>query len=122
MSQHMDALDRANECRLKRAQLKREVQAGDVRLSETLSEVHLPDWLEGERVGRMLRWLPRWGPRRVRDLLAELRINELRTAGDLTYRQRRGLAAVILVWEQEQVARSGRRAHPQSPGLNGGRV
>lgn len=122
MSQHLKALDRANECRRRRAALKRQVLASEVLLSEILTEVTLPTWLEGEPIGRMLRWVPTWGPKRVRSLLAEHRINELREVGKLTYRQRRVLAVVVAKSEIQQAETSGRTAQPRGSGNNVGRI
>ncbi len=107
--QHRSALDFANQCRLRRAQLGREIKAGEVKVSDLLREPVLPDWLKGEAVGRLLQRAPRLGPRRVNTLLAELHIGQRRPVGELTYRQRRELGDEIAVqegiWNQ-----TGRRA------------
>lgn len=87
MEQNMIALEKANDYRLRRVQLKREIKAGEVTLSEFFLEAP-PEWLEGEPIGRLLRAVPRVGVTRARKLLIEENIRENRTIGKLTERQR----------------------------------
>jgi hypothetical protein len=87
MEQWAAALKKGNEFRLRRAAFKKEMKAGDVRLSEVLSE-DIPEWLATEPIGRLIRQMPRWGPSRMRRLLAPLAIREITRTGSLTRRQR----------------------------------
>ena len=88
MEQHMIALEKANEFRLQRVALNREIRAGEVKASEIL-EKEVPTWLEGEVLGRFIRQIPRFGPSRMRGFLVPLNLAELKTLGGLTYRQRK---------------------------------
>jgi hypothetical protein len=99
MEQHMIALEKANECRLQRAQLKREIKAGEVKVSEVL-DLPIPEWLRGEVLGRFIRQMPRFGPDRMRRFLIPLNLPELKTLGGLTYRQR-----TLLVRELRRIER-----------------
>jgi hypothetical protein len=107
--QHMQALAVANEYRLHRAQLKREIAAGEVRLSELLQKP-IPVWLQGEPTGRLLCAMKQRGPALVRRLLVGLEIPERKPIGELTERQRRCLSAALAKWETPQ---SGKRARPR---------
>jgi len=87
----MIALEKGNDYRLRRAQLGREIKAGEVKASEVLDSA-VPEWLEQEVLGRFVRRLPRVGPSRMRKFLTSLNLRELKTLGGLTYRQRKLLA------------------------------
>jgi len=87
MEQYMIALEKANDFRLRRAALKREIKEGEVTLSEYFLK-EPPEWLAGEPIGRLLRAAPRVGVTRARKLLTEEGIRENRTVGKLTKRQR----------------------------------
>ncbi len=88
--QHMQALAEANRVRLARAQLKREVGAGDIETAEIVREC--PWQAETMTVGELLRSQRRWGRTRSRKFLAALTLNENRALGRLTLRQRAMLA------------------------------
>ncbi len=91
--QHMQALQRANEVRLARAELKRRVKKRAV----TVSEVILTCPPEAHRmpIGELLESQPRWGAARCRNLLDEIGMPETKTVGSMTERQRRVLAALV---------------------------
>jgi len=91
--QHMQALAEANRVRLARAQLKREVGAGDVETAEVVREC--PWQAETMTVGELLRSQRRWGRTRSRKFLAALTLNENRELGRLTSRQRQMLASEL---------------------------
>ena len=95
--QHMEALAEANRVRLARAQLKREVGAGDVETAEVVREC--PWQAETMTVGELLRSQRRWGRTRSRKFLTALTLNENRELGRLTLRQRQMLASEL---EQRQ--------------------
>ena len=115
-SQPMQALAHANEVRLRRAQLKREVRVGEARLSEVLGGAEVSEWLAGEPIGRLLRSMHRFGTKRMTSLLQKHRISELRPVGGLTYRERRRLVVDLKVLEARQS--SGRRARPHVNGVS----
>lgn len=107
MSQHLEALESANRIRLARAQLKREIKAGDLKLSELLAEPELPDFLERMHLEELLFAGPRMYRRTLHSALAEVPIALTATVGGVTYRQRRRLADALGKWEGRQAIYSG---------------
>lgn len=91
--QHLQALDYANQVRLARAQLKREVRAGGVRAADVVRDC--PWEAETMTVGELLRSQSRWGRTRTQKFLRLLAVNENRELGRLTLRQREELAAAL---------------------------
>jgi hypothetical protein len=89
--QRMDALERANEIRTKRAEFKRDLKAGRASLPEALMDP--PDWLETAKVIDMLRACPKLGPVKVDKILATCRMSRSKTVGGITDRQRAELVA-----------------------------
>jgi hypothetical protein len=91
--QHMLALQRANEVRLARAELKRSVAHGRVRVADV---VLAPPWeAESMTIADLLMSQRRWGITRCRKLLQTLPMSENKTIGSMTERQRRALAATL---------------------------
>jgi hypothetical protein len=88
--QHMQALEHANEIRLARAELKRRVKAGTASVPEVFRAN--PGEVETMTVSELLRSQKRWGRTRARKFLTPFSINENRTIGKLTDRQRNELA------------------------------
>ena len=88
--QRMRALERANEIRLARADLKRRIAEGEVSVVEVLLDVpaHAANWA----VSELLMSQRRWGESRCRKFLWRNRINETKCVGALTERQRKMLA------------------------------
>lgn len=99
--QHMRALARANEVRLARAALKREIAAGHRSALEVVREV--PWEAESMAVGELLAAQRRWGKARSRKLINSAGLKETKEVGSLTERQRRILAAEL---EAKAVAQS----------------
>ncbi len=95
--QRMRALERANEVRLARARLKRQIACGQVPAAYVILE--LPWEAENWPVGELLMSQRRWGSTRARKLLDGLHISEKRPIGELTERQRRLLASQLGVAE-----------------------
>lgn len=98
--QHMQALDKANEWRLKRAKLKGRVREGKVLPEEVIAEP--PRYARNMTVGELLRAQERWGRARTRKFLAGLDLLENRTLGKLTLRQRTVLAGALQEKHQRQ--------------------
>ena len=86
-AQWLSALDRANDVRSRRALVKGELAAGTLRLADLLADP--PGCVETATVRQLLLALPRFGPVKVRRLLAQCRIAEAKTVAGLTDRQRR---------------------------------
>jgi hypothetical protein len=91
--QRMRALERANQVRLARARLKRQIADGQMSAAWVILE--LPSEARNWSVGEVLMSQRRWGTIRARKLLAELQISEMRPIGALTERQRRLLATQL---------------------------
>ena len=91
--QRMDALQRANEIRTRRAQLKRDLKAGRVSIHSLLSEP--PDYLETAKVFDMLLAVPKYGRVKVGKILQTCRISPSKTIGGLSERQRNELVSML---------------------------
>jgi len=91
--QHMRALQRANEVRLARADLKRRVMDGEMTAAAVI--VDCPWEAESMAVAELLMSQHRWGHTRARRFLAGVPMIETKTIGSMTDRQRRTLAAML---------------------------
>jgi hypothetical protein len=92
-SQHMRALARANQVRLARAQLKRNVASEQVAVAEVI--LACPWEADSMAVADLLMSQRRWGQTRCRRFLAQVPMSETKTVGSMTERQRRTLAAML---------------------------
>jgi hypothetical protein len=88
--QRLRALERANEIRLARAELKRRIADGDISAAEVI--LSPPGAALSWAIGDLLMSQRRWGSTRCRKFLLRSQINENKTIGALTERQRRLLA------------------------------
>jgi hypothetical protein len=86
----MDALRRANEVRVLRAQLKRDLKAGRVSIGVLLRDP--PQYLETAKVFDMLLALPKVGSVKATKILQSCRVSPSKTFGGLSERQRSELA------------------------------
>jgi hypothetical protein len=93
LMQRMDALNRANEIRTKRAQLKRDLKAGRTAIHELLTEP--PSWLETAKVFDLLLAVPKYGRVKANKVLTQCRISPSKTIGGLSQRQRAELVALL---------------------------
>ncbi len=91
--QHMQALARANEVRLARAELKRRVMDGDMTAADVI--LHSPWEAESMAVTELLMSQHRWGRTRARRFLATIPMTETKTIGSMTERQRHSLAGML---------------------------
>lgn len=89
--QRLEALAVGNEIRMYRAQLRRQVAAGEIRTADLIENP--PTGLETCRVERVLDWTPRFGDIKVARLLRLVRISPHKTVGGLSDRQRADLVA-----------------------------
>ena len=92
-SQCMKALARANEVRLARAALKREIAAGSCDITAVISES--PWQAQSMSLTELLCSQRRWGRARSHKLLASIGLNEAKKLGTLTVRQRRVLVGAL---------------------------
>jgi hypothetical protein len=93
--QYMRALERANEVRLARAELKRRVAEGELRVADVVLES--PWEARSMAVADLLMSQRRWGRTRSRRFLAGIPLSEAKTIGSMTERQRLKLAAQLAV-------------------------
>lgn len=91
--QRLRALERANEVRLARAELKRRIADSDVSVAEVLLDPPLEavSWA----IGDVLTSQRRWGSTRCRKFLSRNNIMETKAVGALTERQRHLLAGQL---------------------------
>lgn len=91
--QHMRALERANQVRLARAELKRRVATEEADVADVILEC--PWEAQSMAVADLLMSQRRWGQTRCRKFLAQVPMSEKKTVGSMTERQRRTLAAML---------------------------
>ena len=91
--QHMRALERANQVRLARAELKRRVADGEIDVAEVILEC--PWEAHSMAISDLLMSQRRWGQTRCRKFLAQIPLSENKTVGSLTERQSRRLAELL---------------------------
>src|SRR3954464_1607085 len=93
LDQRLDALGRANEIRVSRAQLKRNLKAGGGTFRRILLDS--PASVLKAKVYDMLMAVPRLGRVRAAKLLAQCRISQSKTIGGLSERQRAELVELF---------------------------
>jgi S13-like H2TH domain len=91
--QRMDALQRANQIRTARAQLKKDLKAGRRSIHELLQSP--PEYLETAKVFDMLVAVPKYGRVKANKVLTQCRISPSKTIGGLSERQRTELVASL---------------------------
>src|SRR5271163_1917296 len=91
--QRMEALQRANDIRSRRAQLKRDLKAGRQPISDLLLDP--PEYLETAKVFDLLLAVPKYGRVKVNKILAHCRIAPSKTIGGLSERQRSELISLL---------------------------
>lgn len=91
--QHMQALQRANEVRLARAALKRNIGQGTLAVAEII--VTCPWEAASMTIAELLTSQRRWGTTRASKFLAGIGMPETKTVGSMTERQRNVLAAMV---------------------------
>ncbi len=91
--QHMQALQRANEVRLARAELKRKVGEGLITVEEII--VTCPWEAASMTIAELLTSQRRWGRTRCTKFLKHIGMPEAKTVGSMTERQRRLLATMV---------------------------
>jgi hypothetical protein len=91
--QRLRALERANEVRLARADLKRRIAEGEESAASVILQP--PEAASSWLVADLLMSQRRWGSRRCQKFLASCQISETKPIGELTERQRRVLAAQL---------------------------
>jgi hypothetical protein len=89
----MEALQRANDIRVKRAQLKRDLKSGRADIEEILAKP--PDYVATAKVFDILMAVPKFGRVKATRFLTQARISQSKTVGGLSDRQRAELIALF---------------------------
>ncbi len=92
-NQRMEALQRANEIRSRRATLKRNLKAGRASIHDLLQDP--PKYVETAKVFDMLLAVPKYGRVKANKILTTCRISPSKTIGGLSQRQRQELIASL---------------------------
>jgi hypothetical protein len=111
--QHMRALERANQVRLARAELKRRIAGGEIGVAEVVLDC--PWEADSMAVADLLMSQRRWGRTRCRKFLAQIPMSEQKTVGSMTERQRRTLAAMLTATGTERMPSPWVRARRTQP-------
>ena len=93
LAQRMDALQRANDIRTRRAQLKRDLKSGRRSIHDLLLDP--PDYVETAKVFDMLLAVPKYGRVKANKILQTCRISPSKTIGGLSQRQRTELVSML---------------------------
>jgi hypothetical protein len=86
LDQRMDALRRANDVRVRRAQLKKDLKDGKVRIQTILGDP--PEYVATAKVIDILMAVPKFGRVKAARFLNTCRISQSKTVGGLSDRQR----------------------------------
>lgn len=89
----MDALARANEIRVRRAQLKRDLKSGVARIDSVLADP--PDFVGTAKVFDVLLAVPKFGRVKAARFLNQCRISQSKTVAGLSDRQRQELVDLL---------------------------
>jgi len=93
LTQRLDALERANVVRTKRAELKRDLKGGRKSIHRLLMDP--PDYVETAKVFDMLLAVPKVGRVKANKVLTQCRISPSKTIGGLSQRQRDELVSLL---------------------------
>ena len=93
LDQRMEALQRANDIRVRRAQLKRDLKDGRVQIESILLDP--PEYVSTAKVFDMLMAVPKFGRVKANRVLQQCRISPSKTIGGLTDRQRAELVDLL---------------------------
>jgi hypothetical protein len=93
LDQRMEALKRANEIRVRRAQLKKDLKDGRLRIEVVLRSP--PEYVETAKVFDILMAVPKFGRVKAARFLNQCRISQSKTVGGLSERQRAELIGLF---------------------------
>ena len=89
----MDALKRANDVRVRRARLKKDLKDGHVRIQTILGNP--PEYVETAKVVDILMAVPKFGRVKANRFLTVCKISPSKTVGGLSERQRTELIGLF---------------------------
>ncbi len=93
LTQRLDALNRANDVRTRRAALKKDLKAGRCSIHTLLLDP--PEFIWTAKVMDMLLAVPKYGRVKVGKVLQQCRISPSKTIGGLSERQRAELVRLL---------------------------
>jgi hypothetical protein len=93
LDQRMEALKRANDIRVRRARLKKDLKDGSVQIEQILNAP--PEYVETAKVFDMLMAVPKFGRVKAARFLNQCRISQSKTVGGLSERQRAELVGLF---------------------------
>src|SRR5438309_11505089 len=93
LDQRMEALKRANDIRVRRAKLKKDLKEGRVKIEAILNAP--PDYVSTAKVFDILMAVPKFGRVKAARFLNQCRISQSKTAGCLSDRQRAELIGLF---------------------------
>src|SRR5256885_864005 len=120
LDQRMEALKRANDIRVRRAQLKKDLKTGSVNIDDILRNP--PEYVSTAKVFDILMAVPKFGRVKAARFLNQCRISQSKTVGGLSERQRAELirlfdrsAAPAGLRHYRHVRRGRAHARPRAP-------
>ena len=93
LDQRMEALKRANDIRVRRAQLKKDLKLGRVQIEGILNDP--PEYVSTAKVFDMLMAVPKFGRVKAARYLNTCKISQSKTVGGLSERQRTELIGLF---------------------------
>src|SRR5512146_2187790 len=93
LDQRMEALKRANDIRVRRAQLKKDLKDGTVQIEGILLDP--PEYVSTAKFLDTLMAVPKFGRVKAASLLNQCRISQSKTVGGLSERQRAELVGLF---------------------------
>lgn len=93
LQQRREALQRANDIRTRRAQLKRDLKAGRVSPHNYILEP--PSWLETMKIFDFIMALPKYGRVKTNKVLYYVRMSPSKTIGGMSTRQRSEIVSML---------------------------
>jgi hypothetical protein len=93
LDQRMEALKRANDIRVRRAKLKKDLKDGQAQIEAILMDP--PEYVSTAKVFDMLMAVPKFGRVKAARLLNQCRISQSKTVGGLSDRQRAELIGLF---------------------------
>jgi hypothetical protein len=93
LDQRMEALKRANDIRVRRARLKKDLKDGSMHIEAILDDP--PEYVETAKVFDILMAVPKFGRVKAARFLNQCRISQSKTVGGLSDRQRTELIGLF---------------------------
>jgi hypothetical protein len=93
LDQRMEALKRANDIRVRRAQLKKDLKTGSANIDDILRNP--PEYVSTAKVFDILMAVPKFGRVKAARFLNQCRISQSKTVGGLSERQRTELIGLF---------------------------